>query len=197
MHGSAELVEDPAVATDAVRLQEALHAMEQAQSRSMSYTQGGRNSKPRASDGKDTLGNALPATNPGGLSLSVLSTCVTKQTRRHALQRRWSPGGSRALVLRTMMRYALERESHRGSTLAVSVELPKEEPNKRSDSRHSRWDLQAGQIIRFCNIDSGWNPHPNSRSAEMSASRHVTPGDAMKLCFASAKLFPGAENPRT
>ena len=31
-----------------------------------------------------------------------------------ALLRTWDPYGSRALVLRTMMRYALERESYRG-----------------------------------------------------------------------------------
>jgi Histidine kinase len=32
---------------------------------------------------------------------------------------------SSALVLRTMMRYALERESYRGSASAIFIELPK------------------------------------------------------------------------
>jgi hypothetical protein len=61
---------------------------------------------------------------PGTESLSVLSTCVTKQTkhmRYREVERRWFLG----LVGRTMMRYALERESYRGSTPAVPVELPK------------------------------------------------------------------------
>ena len=36
-----------------------------------------------------------------------------------------NPYGSSSLVLRTMMRYALERELYRGSTSAISIELPK------------------------------------------------------------------------
>ena len=36
-----------------------------------------------------------------------------------------NPDGSSALDRRTMMRYALERESDRGSTFAILVELPK------------------------------------------------------------------------
>jgi hypothetical protein len=59
----------------------------------------------------------------GTESLSVLSTCVTKQTkhmRYMEVEPRWFLG----LVGRTMMRYALERESYCGSTPAVLVELP-------------------------------------------------------------------------
>ena len=48
-----------------------------------------------------------------------------KTDQRHALQQDGNPYGSWALVLRTMMRYALERESYRGSTSAISIELPK------------------------------------------------------------------------
>jgi hypothetical protein len=43
-------------------------------------------------------------------------TCVTAKG---------NPYDSSALVLRTMMRYALERELYRGSTSAISIELPK------------------------------------------------------------------------
>jgi hypothetical protein len=42
-------------------------------------------------------------------------TCVTEA---------WDPYGSSALVVRTMMRYALESESYRGSTSAILIELP-------------------------------------------------------------------------
>jgi hypothetical protein len=44
------------------------------------------------------------------MNLSVLSTCVTKQTKDMRYSEE-NPDGSSALVLRTMMRYALERES--------------------------------------------------------------------------------------
>ena len=60
----------------------------------------------------------------GGRSLSVLRTCVTKQTgdmRYSEAEPLWF----RTPVLRTMMRYALESEFCFGSTLAVLVELSK------------------------------------------------------------------------
>ena len=67
-----------------------------------------------------------PSHTPGIIDLSVLSTCVTKQTKDMRFTTKRNPDGSSALVLRTMMRYALERESYRGSTPAVPFELPKE-----------------------------------------------------------------------
>src|SRR5260370_41662851 len=41
-----------------------------------------------------------------------------------SLTAKWNPDGSLALVVRTMMRYALERSRIVDSTPAVSVELP-------------------------------------------------------------------------
>ena len=70
----------------------------------------------------EAWGNSLRAR--GAELLSVLRTWVTKQPRT-CVTAKWDPHDSSALALRTMMRYALERESCRGSTFAIPIELPK------------------------------------------------------------------------
>ena len=70
----------------------------------------------------EAWGDALRAR--GAELLSVLRTCVTKQTgdmRYSEAEPRWFT----TPVLRTMMRYALESEFCCGSTFAILIELSK------------------------------------------------------------------------
>ena len=97
-----------------------------------------------------------PWPEPGGEKVSVLSTCVTKQTRDMVYsEARWLSFLS--FSQRLTMLYALERESNLGSTFAVLIEL--------SEGR----DVGSGPVSRVWNFAS--NCLPLDKSLQRDGAR--------------------------